>query len=622
MKKLFTLLAAFVICLFSQAQDVFTYLADFKEVAFYGFADSAGNTKTPGKYNLIMKPSEGISRVWAGQKSSADYASIRYGFCLPNGTEIIPPQFSKAEDFSEGLAEVATGDAYNGFKYGYVNKKAVMQIPVQFKEAKAFSQGLAPVSIGDKKWQYIDKTGAVKIAGPFLDAEVFSEGLAGVSVPHDLGNGVMSFRKGYIDLTGKMVIQPAYNYVMPFKNGLAVATVSEATPTGYKSYAVLIDKAGKRLTSQEFISIYHIPSEGLYPVKISGSSGLNSADDVWGVIDTKGALQAARFKSQPYFSDGLAVFQQNGLSGYMDKTGNVVIKPTYKNALAFTEGLAAVLVDGLWGFVNKKGEMLIKPAYIYAGRFADGVAVVSTGKSANDKDKQTGVIDKTGKMIIPFQAIAIGDFKNGRASAEKNYISHYIYKNGKTSLACDASVLANSRYAFQALYRNDVQSAVKMFRDESGKNCPMPDYWLGYILLQSQPPMRDTVLGVKLIEQAAKNGYPEAMYSAGFMYLNGMAVKKDEETGKQWLIKASKAGITTAYTLLGTAEEKANPKQAATYYQQAAELGEPVAMYHLALLYRDGRGTTKNESQFNQWLLRSAQLNYAPARQLLNAKAK
>jgi len=59
------------------AQDVFTYLADFKEVAFYGFADSAGNTKTPGKYNLILRPAEGVCRVWAGQKSSSDYASIR-----------------------------------------------------------------------------------------------------------------------------------------------------------------------------------------------------------------------------------------------------------------------------------------------------------------------------------------------------------------------------------------------------------------------------------------------------------------------------------------------------------------------------------------------------------------
>jgi len=298
---------------------------------------------------------------------------------LPNGTEIIAPQFAKAEDFSEGLAQIATGDSYTGYRYGFINKKGVVQIPLMYKYAKSFSQGLVPVATEDKKWQFIDKNGAVKIAGPFLDADVFSEGLAGVSVPHDLGSGVMSFRKGYIDLNGKMVIQPAYNYVMPFKNGVAVVAISESSPSGYKNYQALIDKTGKRLTRQEFVTIYHIPFEGFYAAKISGSSGLNNENDIWGVIDSKGVLQGARFKgTQPYFTEGLAVFRENGLSGFMDKAGNVVIKPIYKNALSFSEGLAAVLFDnGLWGYINKKGEVVIKADYISANRFSDDVAVVS-----------------------------------------------------------------------------------------------------------------------------------------------------------------------------------------------------------------------------------------------------
>ncbi|HYF30495.1 MAG TPA: SEL1-like repeat protein [Chitinophagaceae bacterium] len=603
------------------AQDVFTYLADFKEVAFYGFADSAGNSKTPGKYNLIMRPSEGICRVWAGQKSASDYASIRYGYCLPNGTELVIPKYTKAEDFTEGMAMVATGDAYKGHQYGYINAKGLVQITPQYKYAKSFSQGLAAVATADKEWQYIDKTGTVKIKGPFLDADVFSEGLAGVSIPHDLGSGVMSFRKGYIDLNGNMVIKPAYNHVMPFKNGVAVVSISESSPAGYKSYQALIDKTGKMLTTQEFVTVYHIPSDGLYPVKITGSSGLNSDKDVWGVIDMKGALQAARFKSQPYFSEGLAVFSEGGLSGYMDKAGTVVIKPAYKNAMSFSQGLAAVLTqDGLWGYIDKKGTVVIKPAYISAGRFSDGVAVVSTGKSAFDADKQTGVIDKTGKVVIPFEKRSIGDFKNGKAMAESNYISYYIYKSGKTSLACDPATLANGRYALAALARNDVQSALSMLQKESGKNCAMTDYWLAYILLQVPPPLKDTVKGAQLMEQAATKGFPEAMYSAGFMYLNGLGGKKDEALAKQWLNKAAKAGIAVAYTVLGTIEEKANPTQAATYYQQAIDLGEPVAMYNLALMYRDGRGVTKNDYQSNNLLILSAERNYAPARQMLNVK--
>ena len=80
--------------------------------------------------------------------------------------------------------------------------------------------------------------------------------------------------------------------------------------------------------------------------------------------------------------------------------------------------------------------------------------------------------------------------------------------------------------------------------------------------------------------------------------------------------------MPAAHTLLGTIEEKVNATQAAAYYQQAAELGEPVAMYNLALLYRDGRGVTRNAYQSDQWLQQAAQRQYAPARQLLESKPK
>jgi hypothetical protein len=609
---------------FASAQNVFTYLADYKEVPYYGFADSAGNTKTPGKYNLIMRPQEGICRVWAGQTASSDYTNIIYGYCLANGTEIVTPKYQKAEDFSEGLAQVATGSIFTGYRHGYINTRGVLQIAPQYKDAKAFSQGLAPVATGEKEWKYIDKNGTVKIAGPFLDADVFSEGLAGVSVPYDLGSGVMSFHKGYIDLTGKMVIKPEYNYVMPFKNGLAVASVSESTPAGYKSYQVLIDKTGKRITKQEFVNIEKTPSEGLYSVKISGSFGLNSENDVWGVVDSKGVLQGARSKYQLNFSEGLAAFSKDGVYGYMDKTGAVIIKPVYKMALYFSEGLAPVLFtdSGLWGYINRKGETVIKPAYISANHFSEGVAVVRTGKSPYDNNNPSGVIDKTGKVIIPFEKRSIGEFRNGKSITETNYISHYLYKNGKTSLACDATTLANARYAFAALYKNDVKGALNLLKQEEGKNCPMVDYWMAYILLQAPTPVRDTAHGALLMEQAAKNGYPEAMYGTAFIYMNALGVKKDDVLAKQWLVKASKAGVPEAYTLLGTLEDKANPAQAAVYYQQAADLGEPTAMYNLALLYRDGRGVTKNDYNFTSWLTLAAARKYAPAQQMLNAKAK
>lgn len=601
----------------ASAQKAFTYLADFTNVSYYGFADSAGNTKTGGRYNLIMQPAEGICRVWAGQTSGNDYTNIRYGYCLTNGTEIVPPKYPRAEDFSGGLARVATGGFLDGYKYGFINTKGVVEIPLQYKDARDFSQGLAAVSTGEKQWKYIDKTGKVVIEGPFLDAGNFSEGLAGVSIPYDLGSGVMSFKKGYIDLTGKMVIKPEYNYVTPFSYGYAVASVSESTPSGYKNYQVLIDKTGKRLTTQEFVTVYQFPSDGLYAVKIKGGTGLNGEGDEWGVVDKKGVLQGCRAKQQLYFNEGLAVFRENDLYGFMDKTGKVIIKPQFKNANGFNEGLAAVSdAPGNWGYVNKKGEFVIKPTYISASRFNEGIAVVSKGKSAYDAEKLTGAIDKTGKLIIPMEKRSIGDFKNGRALAEQSYVSYYIYKNGKTSLACDVNTLANGRYALASLYKNDMANALRLLDKEKNAGCPMTDYWLGYVLLQSQRPARDTVQGAALVEKAAKAGYPEAQYSLGIVYVNGLGGKKDTAAAKEYFVKAAKAGVPAANTALGVLEDKINPIMASGYYLKAADMGEPTAMYNLSLLYREGRGVSKSDADFKLWLSRATERQYPAAVQL------
>ncbi|MCG2614860.1 sel1 repeat family protein [Terrimonas sp. NA20] len=260
--------------------------------------------------------------------------------------------------------------------------------------------------------------------------------------------------------------------------------------------------------------------------------------------------------------------------------------------------------------------MVIKPAYITTSYFSDGVCVVSIGKDAFDYNKQNGVIDKKGQLIIPFHKRGYFSFKNGRSIAEENGISYYVYKNGKTSLACDINVLLNARNGYNAISGNDVKTALDALSKPENKGCPITDYWLGYIYLQVTPPMKDSVKGAQLIEQAANAGYPEAMYSIGFVYANGLSGVKDEVKAKQWLMKAGKAGVPTAYTLLGTLSEKTDPAEAAKQFQKAADLLEPIAMYNLALLYRDGRGVSKNEGEFNSWLNMSANRQYQPAKDL------
>lgn len=80
----------------------------------------------------------------------------------------------------------------------------------------------------DKKWGYIDKTGKFVIEPQYAQAFMFSEGLAQV-----LTRG----GTGFIDKTGKMVIAPQTWEVSNFDGGLAF--VRQNGNSGY------IDKTGK-----------------------------------------------------------------------------------------------------------------------------------------------------------------------------------------------------------------------------------------------------------------------------------------------------------------------------------------------------------------------------------------
>ena len=173
------------------------------------------------------------------------------------------------------------------------------------------------------------------------------------------------------------------------------------------------------------------------------------------------------FTSNHDYSEGLiAIDRQIGRDsafGFLDEKGNVVIKPNFANVRDFHEGLAAAQEpgeNGKWGFINKSGEYMIKPQFDEQspGDFKDGVAPVysSVGggnlidKSGNAllKDRlQTipvasgslyiaasnsiiaakldvaptpsyGVVDKTGKWVIPAKYSSIQEFRTTNYNPE------------------------------------------------------------------------------------------------------------------------------------------------------------------------------------------------------------
>jgi WG containing repeat len=107
------------------------------------------------------------------------------------------------------------------------------------------------------------------------------------------------------------------------------------------------------------------------------------------------------------------------LCGYVARdTQAVLIPQQFERAFAFSEGLAAVRIDGLFGFIDLNGNVVIKPEFDLAGDFYQGLAEVLVGDVV-------GVIDRSGQFVVepqfaravPFTAdtliVAEGDWRNG-----------------------------------------------------------------------------------------------------------------------------------------------------------------------------------------------------------------
>jgi hypothetical protein len=229
-------------------------------------------------------------------------------------------------------------------------------------------------------WGYVDKAGTLVIEPQYQDAGEFAEDLA--PIENEKG------RWGYIDKAGNAVTGFRFRAAREFSEGLALVQIGEKTGFINTSGGVVVKP--KFRTASDF-------SEGLAEVALYGGRS--------GYIDKTGevVLRLPKTISGFSFSEGLAMFRvedkkspQYGYCGFIDKTGQVVIEPKFTNCNSFSEGLASVY-NGKWQFIDKAGNIVITTPFDLVGDFEGGLAAVQEGFWYGST--KHGFIDKSGKVV-------------------------------------------------------------------------------------------------------------------------------------------------------------------------------------------------------------------------------
>lgn len=177
-----------------------------------------------------------------------------------------------------------------------------------------------------------------------------------------------------------------------------------------------------------------------------------SVDGKHGLVDLDGNIVIEpKYVNMLSLQDGLIAVTLDWESNtrFINLQGNEVIPPLFRRARPFHEGLAAVMASTetgyKWGYIDKTGEFVIKPKYFYASEFYDGIAEVQIGnrsafinKQGKEirclskrrpkfkcgrmsfcKNRRHGFINENNEIVIPAQYTMVKDFHEGLAGVKR-----------------------------------------------------------------------------------------------------------------------------------------------------------------------------------------------------------
>lgn len=212
------------------------------------------------------------------------------------------------------------------------------QTPARPPETRlsASSIGLFPIR-KDGKTGYINREGKLVIGNQFDSAGEFSEGLANICV------GPCKFIKnnpkeeisydqtwqgmhGYINVDGKITINPRFTSSGQFHRGLAFASTVEfrLDSTDHPMKYGYIDTSGNFVIPEQFQSASDFDESGLAVVCVGQGD-----ESRCGFIDNKGRYVInPQFYSAQAFHDGLAwvIEKKDMTTSYVDRSGRIVWK--------------------------------------------------------------------------------------------------------------------------------------------------------------------------------------------------------------------------------------------------------------------------------------------------------
>lgn len=305
----------------------------------------------------------------------------------------------------------------------------------------------------EAKWGYIDQTGTVLITPQFSQAYPFQKNQLAVA---GRGNNV-----GLIDLWGNFILEPSYNYINDYQEGLAIAHDQEGAVVLNESGKVISDKysfVGNYNNRRASYSIQNPDESYLYgylnetgkPVIEAtyematdfweGRAVVLTENGVYELIDIMGkTILGLNYQYVGNISDGMMRFRsvEGGKYGYLDNDGNIAIQPVFTECNDFI-GINAVVntsedySNHRKGLINKNGDFVIQPQYSEILQLGEERVALGTPIDPDNIyiGSKYALATVDGKLLTDFAFFSIGQFQDGIASVHDNTATYFIDTTG------------------------------------------------------------------------------------------------------------------------------------------------------------------------------------------------
>ena len=418
----------FLLCFSFNAFPQSKSLTPFLEEGLWGYKD-----KVTG--NIVVKPRYTFADYLFTNGYTKVVRNKKAGLINESGKEVVPCMYEEIEwnpELKSYINNDGLAKALYKRKVGLINSKNTIIAPFKYDQIDVFVNQIALVRMV-KKYGYINLSGKEIIPCIYDEIEAYNDFLyakkdnkiklynltGNVITKNDYNTISYTYYKGllkvtndsligYIDSTGKEVIPCFYHQIIFSKINYPYFPEGVVHVKRFNKHGIITSK-GKVIVPCEYdwdiklplftdfvdvskngwIGIVNKFGNEVIPCKYSEINWTQHDDDADSTLRTKTLF--------------IARYDENW--GMLDDKNQVIIPFKYEQLENFSNGLAVAGLNGKYGYINSNDSVVIPFIYDYCQNFNKICAIAGYFEfdEANNVYNKFGLINKFGKMIVPFQ---------------------------------------------------------------------------------------------------------------------------------------------------------------------------------------------------------------------------